>query len=260
MIANPGIRRIASLVTPRQRGVQPRLLTLTAAALERSTASPAEQVFACTAIGGRYSPEARRSPPAARDIPSPERRQAPRLSISCVAPSCKRSSACSQPSASTGSRSQRATAIQLRLPLCTDRAGSRSKTARLLLCADGRELQIGGRRRAGRDVGLARWRRDRSARGAPAFELARLREAPFRGPCCPTAVAVAIRDRAEIVTAPHQMRQRRPRVGRDRNDGEGAVPAERVRAARSRPERARDRCPRTLPLWFAGEPLIVKIE
>jgi hypothetical protein len=53
---NPGIRRIASLVTPRQRGVQPRLLTLTAAALERSTASPAEQVFACTAIGARYSP------------------------------------------------------------------------------------------------------------------------------------------------------------------------------------------------------------
>jgi len=28
----------------------------------------------------------------------------------------------------------------------------------------------------------------------------------------------------------------------------------------ARPERARDRCPRTLPLWFAGEPLIVKIE
>jgi hypothetical protein len=56
VIANPGIRRIASFVTPRQRGVQPRLLTLTAAALERSAASPAEQVFACTAIGARYSP------------------------------------------------------------------------------------------------------------------------------------------------------------------------------------------------------------
>jgi hypothetical protein len=28
----------------------------------------------------------------------------------------------------------------------------------------------------------------------------------------------------------------------------------------ARPERARDRCPRTLPRWFADEPLIVKIE
>ena len=44
---------------PAAAGVQPRLLTLTAAALERSTASPAEQVFACTAIGGRYSPNPR---------------------------------------------------------------------------------------------------------------------------------------------------------------------------------------------------------
>ena len=41
------------------------------------------------------SPEARRSPSAARDLRSAERRQEPRLPISCVAPSCKRSSACS---------------------------------------------------------------------------------------------------------------------------------------------------------------------
>jgi hypothetical protein len=50
----PGIRRIASFVTPRQRCM--RLLTLTAATVERSTASPAEQVFACRAIVPRYSP------------------------------------------------------------------------------------------------------------------------------------------------------------------------------------------------------------
>ncbi len=47
---------------PAAAGVQPRLLTLTATALERSTASPAEQVFACRAIGPRYSPNSRRAP------------------------------------------------------------------------------------------------------------------------------------------------------------------------------------------------------
>jgi hypothetical protein len=67
VIASPGIRRIASFVTPRQRESQPRLLTLTAAALERSTASPAEQVFACTAVASRYSPGARLPAAAGRE-------------------------------------------------------------------------------------------------------------------------------------------------------------------------------------------------
>ena len=66
-------------------GVQPKLLTLTAAALERSSASMADQVFACPAIGPRYSPhgglpsprEPTPSLPEPRSATSPSRKPSP---------------------------------------------------------------------------------------------------------------------------------------------------------------------------------------
>jgi hypothetical protein len=66
--------------------------------------------------------------------------------------------------------------------------------------------------------------------------------------------------RRDGVSALHQQQQRDDPPGDSRCCGKGAVDRGRSRIAAARPERARDRCPRTLPLWFAGEPLIVKIE